>query len=195
MAELVPRIATNVDSLLARYANNNGCNKVDVDDESLMMDDLCVNKVWRNGFKPKNVQPKNKHSNINPNFKQNKERGPFCPGCYYLGQQLQAKIHIRHLPSDCPRKSVTVNMLRMEDEEHFVCTGNINTSISMDSSIKSDLQDMRRMTPTTTELTSDEKLEPNITSSDCQSTDYSLHSDHKPIIEDVDQLNISDKII
>ena len=159
-----------------------------------MMDNLCVNKVWRNCYKPKNVQPKKKYNDFTPNFRQKKERGPFCPGCYYLGQQLQAKIHVRHLPSDCPRKSVTVNMLSME-EEHFECTGNINTSISADSSIKSGLQETWRMTPTTTDLILEEMLEPNTTSRNCHSTDYSLHSDHKPIIEDVDQLNISDKII
>ena len=160
------------------------------------MDDLCVNKVWRNGPKQKNIQTKSKQNNFNPNFKQSKERGPFCSGCYYLGQQLQARIHIRHHPSDCPRKSVTVNMLRMEDEEHFECTGNINTPILAVSSNKNNFQETRRMTPNMNDSTSGEKLKPRITSIDCLGTDDSLHSDHIiPIIEDVEQFNISDKII
>ena len=52
-------------------------------------------------------------------------RGPFCPSCYYLGQQLQTKIHTKHLPSDCPRKALAVNMLKMEDFEHFQDEGKI----------------------------------------------------------------------
>ena len=28
-------------------------------------------------------------------------------------------IHFRHTPGDCPRKAVTVNMLEIEDSEHF----------------------------------------------------------------------------
>merc|ERR1712105_241112 len=45
--------------------------------------------------------------------------GPFCPGCYYLSQQLGATIHFRHSPGDCPRKAVTIKMLEMEDTEYF----------------------------------------------------------------------------
>ena len=46
-------------------------------------------------------------------------RGPFCPGCFYLSQQLKSSIHFRHSPGDCPRKSVVVKMLQTEDQDHF----------------------------------------------------------------------------
>ena len=41
--------------------------------------------------------------------------GPFCPGCYYLSQQLKSNIHFRHTPGDGPRKAVAVKMFQMED--------------------------------------------------------------------------------
>ena len=46
-------------------------------------------------------------------------RGPFCPICFYLSQQLKSSIHYRHSPGDCPRKSVVFKMLQTEDQDHF----------------------------------------------------------------------------
>ena len=59
---------------------------------------------------------------------QNRGQGPFCPGCYYLSQQLGTTIHFRHTPGDCPRKAVAVKMFQMEDAEYF---GDTLTPVSM----------------------------------------------------------------
>ena len=117
LAALVPRIAPNIDSLLSRYNAQSACNKINVDDTA--MDSMVVNKVWG---KPPAQMFRNKQDRkptVAPNAKQTRTRGPFCPACYYLSQQLQTNLHFKHLPLDCPRKTVAVNMLKMEDCEHF----------------------------------------------------------------------------
>ena len=81
------------------------------------MDDMTINKVWSNNAN-RSARQASRSKTAAP-FKQVGSRGPFCPSCYYLGQQLQTKIHTKHLPSDCPRKALAVNMLKMEDFEHF----------------------------------------------------------------------------
>ena len=120
LASLVPRIAPNIDSLLARYNNGGACNMVNVNDK--VMDDIVINKVW--GKSSRNSKKKyDQESPTSAVSKQSRNRGPFCPACYYLSQQLQTSIHFKHLPLDFPRKTVAVNMLKMEDIEHFTDTG------------------------------------------------------------------------
>ena len=47
LAHLVPRIATNIDSLLQRYEQGNLTNKINVpENESEMVDAAAVNKTW-----------------------------------------------------------------------------------------------------------------------------------------------------
>ena len=84
-----------------------------------------MNRVWNNTSNRNKNLPKqqNKFKQSNNSFQQ-RSKGPFCPACYYLGQQLQTTIHTKHLPIDCPRKTVAVNMLKMEDMEHFDEDGN-----------------------------------------------------------------------
>ena len=52
-----------------------------------------------------------------------KYQGEFCTGCHYLSQQLNAPIHFRHTPGDCPRKAANVKMFKMEDDAYFNETG------------------------------------------------------------------------
>ena len=121
--------------MLARYNNGATCNKVHVEMENDTMDTVDINKVWS--------KPNAKNLRTRPNqiftaagsSRQARPRGPFCPACYYLSQQLQTAIHFKHfkhLPVDCPRKSVAINMLKMEDSEHFETGGKSDySSISL----------------------------------------------------------------
>ena len=126
LAALVPRIAPNINSLLARYNSGATCNKVHMDMDENAMDSYDVNKVWSKqntqSAKTRQNQPTDARS------RQTKPRGPFCPACYYLSQQLQTALHFKHLPNDCPRKTVAINMLKMEDNEHFETFGNTHYS-------------------------------------------------------------------
>ena len=83
------------------------------------MDNLVINKVWNEPPKRNNPSRQQFKSKQTGGSNQARARGPFCPACYYLGQQLQTTIHTRHLPTDCPRKTMAVNMLKMEDDQHF----------------------------------------------------------------------------
>ena len=57
----------------------------------------------------------------NNSFNKNSSRtyGLFCPGCYYLSQQLNTTINFKHTPGDCPRKAVAIKLFQVEDSEHF----------------------------------------------------------------------------
>ena len=137
LASLVPRIAQNIDSLLARYSNNNACNKVITSDEA--MDKMVINKVWGK-TQPRGVRTKQEQQSSSASgLRQSRSRGPFCPACYYLSQQLQTSLHFKHLPLDCPRKTVAVNMMKMEDSEYFNDTGK-NSDFSISGIYQNDCQ-------------------------------------------------------
>ena len=138
LAELVPRIALNVDSLLQRYNKGAATNKVSTL-ETDAVDDANINKTWGSGTSTRPPFQRNHGGRAQPlrggsgrgagrgasrgagggRGGQDGRSGPFCPGCYYLSQQLATTIHFRHTPADCPRKAVTVKMFQMEDNEHF----------------------------------------------------------------------------
>ena len=114
LAELVPRIATNVDSLLERYnSNSNNCNAINTQLEAAMVD-MTVNKI-------SNVRSRSNNKTFGNFSKPKRGRGneAFCPGCYYLGQQLGTTIHVKHFPADCPRRATTIKLLHIEDSNNF----------------------------------------------------------------------------
>ena len=123
LVDLVPRIAVNIDSLLLRYDQHNAIQRVGSHEAG---DNTTVHATWnKNSYKSNSQGSKfsqnanNKKEGLNTSTKSKKNRGPFCPGCYYMAQQLDCVIHFRHLPAECPRKKVTVRMIQMEDQEYF----------------------------------------------------------------------------
>ena len=134
LADLVPRIAPNVESLLKRYDKAVSTNKVET-----------VDTLKLSGFGRSSSGGPSFHTSTARGLRgsgsgafgsrgapgprgggrsgagrgSGRQSGPFCPGCYYLSQQLGTTIHFRHAPGDCPRKAVTVKMFEMEDIEHF----------------------------------------------------------------------------
>ena len=127
LADLVPRIAPNIDSLLRRYDQGVVTAKVDAIDKFETVDATTsrVAKTWGRGadnsqFTRGRGAPGRGNSRGNRGQSgSGQQSGPFCPGCYYLSKQLGTTIHFRHTPGDCPRKAVTVKMFEMEDKEYF----------------------------------------------------------------------------
>ena len=129
LADLVPRIAPNIDSLLRRYEQGSSSNKVSLLDSGPMaMDTAAINKTW--GRDNPGVPAQGRRGGgtagrgAGPAGRSgaslvSRSPGSFCPGCFYLSQQLKTNIHFRHSPGDCPRKSVIVKMFQMEDQVHF----------------------------------------------------------------------------
>ena len=137
LADLVPRIAPNIDSLLERYDQGNSTNKVSIENNVIeVVDTAAINKTWNQGstkgrgrqFQRGQASEQssfNRSEGLNGNRPQTRRgnmnygAGPFCPGCFYLSQQLKTTVHFRYSPGNCPRRSVTVKMLQMEDEDYF----------------------------------------------------------------------------
>ena len=102
-----------------------------MDNVDLKEEDISIKKIWnRQGSNNRNNKTRNNNSYQNrgarrspANGNQSEKSGVFCPGCYYLSQQLNAPIHFRHTPGDCPRKAVNVKMVKMEDDAYFNETG------------------------------------------------------------------------
>ena len=145
LAELVPRIALNIDSLLRRYDKGVTSNKVVVtNDTQEAVDNATINRTWATrggsnqaGGRSHEYTPRGGgRSTFRGGHPAGRGRGGpaqsargsglFCPGCYYLSQQLGTTLHYRHVPYDCPRKAVTVKVLQMEDSEHFEDAGEID---------------------------------------------------------------------
>ena len=145
LAALVPRIAPNIDQLLTRYNAGANCQKIDAEVDDMTMDELVINKVWNTGSRrgARSARQQTRFNQNNPS-QQSRQRGPFCPACYYLGQQLQTTIHTKHVPLDCPRKSLAVNMLKMEDQEHFEEDGKNECLVSNNFKCGRNYQDMMK---------------------------------------------------
>ena len=139
LAELVPRIALNIDSLLRRYNKGATINQISGHHDEAV-DDATINKTWgsggkfpsqgnrggagrgqpaRGGYASGSGRGSGRGAGGGRGGQDRRQNGPFCPGCYYLSQQLGTTIHFRHTPADCPRKAVTVKMFQMEDSEYF----------------------------------------------------------------------------
>ena len=127
LADLVPRISLNIDSLLTRYNQVVTSNKIQADEA---VDMVNVSKTFNQPPQGRVGKGRGEQPPQGRNFNRGgaqgrgalgggRTGGPFCPGCYYLSHQLGTSIHFKHVPSDCPRKAVTVKMLEMEDLEYF----------------------------------------------------------------------------
>ena len=142
LADLVPRIAPNIESLLKRYDRGSITAKINIhEDETVDANATAVNKTWESrgfqnqanrgrggtgaSYRGRGRGQQGRGRSAQP---QSRGQGPFCPGCYYLSQQLGTTIHFRHTPGDCPRKAVAVKMFQMEDAEYF---GDTLTPVSM----------------------------------------------------------------
>ena len=130
LAALVPRIAPNIDSLLRRYEKdhleNSSVNSIA--DIHLAVDKnpmVAKTSIWSRGTsyaRGRGNQNRNSNrlqSNANNDALNKSNKNMFCPGCFYLSQQTNANINFRHFPSTCPRQSVTVKMLELEDQDYF----------------------------------------------------------------------------
>ena len=91
VSSLVPRIAVNVDSLLAKYDKVGQVNLVQYDDDD---DTKQASATIRKTF----VKRQKAGGDRDP-------KTPFCPGCYSVNQKSKNKIHFKHLPVECPRKT------------------------------------------------------------------------------------------
>ena len=125
LADLVPRIAPNIDPLLRRYEIGSSSNRITAEQPETV-DAANVNKTWGRGGGSSSSAWRGRSGRGRDTSRistrpptSGRSTGPFCPGCYYLSKQLGTTIHFQHTPGDCPRKAVTVKMFQMEDQEHF----------------------------------------------------------------------------
>ena len=96
LAGLVPRIAVNIDNLLAKYDKINCVNNMQCTGND-NFDQAAVNRT------------QTKKNNAKKDFKD-----LFCPGCYGFSKNSKTSIHYKHLPSQCPRQAL-VKLLQMDD--------------------------------------------------------------------------------
>ena len=108
IAALVPRIAQNIDSLLARHSNAS----VNAITETSQLAQVQQVQQWGTQFKPKD---RTKARNMG------KFSTLFCPGCFALNKELKAQINFKHRPSSCPRSQAVARFLQassLSEEEN-----------------------------------------------------------------------------
>ena len=104
LSSLVPRLSLSVDALLAKY------DKVPL-----------VAKLDKMVHEQENNQEAT-IQRLSGNNKPNKKRNgagfqqAFCPGCFYLGNRVKAKVNFKHTPDSCPRSSALVAMIAAEED-------------------------------------------------------------------------------
>ena len=119
---LVQKIAKRADTLLMMKGAGNvtkTVTKVDaVTDDDLATQISKVKVANRNNSHSHQDDRNRREQRGGPDRKFGNQSSPYCPGCKYLGDQLKLKVMFNHLPSDCPRKTAVVNMLKGEDEDN-----------------------------------------------------------------------------
>ena len=113
LSGLVPRISQNIDHLLVKYEKSPAVNLVsnqvpieaDVDQDA----DIC--RVRGGGGRGRGSF-RGRGAGGQRNFPGGQS---FCPGCFYLSKQMNAKINFSHNAAECPRKAATVMLLEAED--------------------------------------------------------------------------------
>ena len=121
LADLVPRIAPNIDALLSRY-NSSAVAKVIADDQYHVdvggVDDDAAEHVRRVGQHGRGRTAgrffrgsRRGNSVLRPNS------NLFCAGCFSLGKQLNVFIDFKHKPENCTRQGAVSRILQAEAQD------------------------------------------------------------------------------
>ena len=100
LVQLVPRIAINIDAMLARHDMVSNVNKLCITEET-------VDKVNAVRHNPKYFNRKMTNKPL--------KKKPFCPECQSLAKKLRLDVNFHHFPVDCPRPRPDVHLLQTED--------------------------------------------------------------------------------
>ena len=139
LADLVPRIAPNIDSLIRRYEQGSSSNKVSIQEsESEAVDTAAINKTWSRGYgQGRGTPAQGRRGGGLPGRAAGiagqsgaPRRSWWCStrGTWSLLPRLLLFIAAAKIqqsppafisPGDCPRKSVVLK-LQTEDQDHFV---------------------------------------------------------------------------
>ena len=118
LSALVPRIAPNIDSLLARYSSAN-VSKVSTDT-------IAASKETDEGNVRRVDYSRGRGRGGGRNFRggrggfanQGNNSQLFCAGCFSLGKQLNTFIHFKHKPADCTRQGAVSRLLQADGEDY-----------------------------------------------------------------------------
>ena len=128
LAALVLRIAPNITPLLSRHssAKVNVIKHKEEKEDQFEDDEVKLNKLLsrnNNEFKQDSSRGRgtrrldNQRGRGGGTNTSSDNKGPFCPSCYYIAKETEAKINYRHLPRDCRRKDAVTRLLEAEDQD------------------------------------------------------------------------------
>ena len=121
LAALVPRIAPNIDSLLARYSSAN-VSKVSTDTTEALGETNIDNTA-----NVRRVDNRGRGRGGGRHFRgggrggfanQGNNSQLFCAGCFSLGKQLNMFVNFKHKPTDCTRQGAVSRLLQADGEEY-----------------------------------------------------------------------------
>ena len=118
LAALVPKIAPNIESLLARYSSAN-VNKVSTDaseHDDGEKDDPTYVRFAGSGFRQRGGRGGSFRGGRNRTTQGNNPQ-LFCAGCFSMGKQLNTFISFKHRPADCTRQRAVSRILQAADED------------------------------------------------------------------------------
>ena len=125
LVALMPRIADNIPSILARHDIAGGVNKVSLEEDT-PDDDMQVNKVTRGGYQGgARGGQRGGGRGGRQSRPQNNGKGA-CAHCNYLSETLRLKINSHHDPQDCFRKDIAVRLIAWDRESSFETASDID---------------------------------------------------------------------
>ena len=113
LSALVPRIAPNIDSLLARHTGDS-VNRVEYDSHDEGSHDQPGIKAVKQ-FRGRGGRNENRGRGRSNSSRQS---DLFCPGCFSISKELKASIDFKHRPSMCPRSVAVARYMQADAEEN-----------------------------------------------------------------------------
>ena len=140
LSALVPRIAPNIDSLLARHTGESVSRvKYEAHDED--SHDMAGIKAV-NQFRGRGGRKEYRGRGISNYSRQN---DLFCPGCFSISKELKATIDFKHKPAMCPR-SVAVARYMQADQEETADEDENNVNFEDDGKEPNDKENILKVT-------------------------------------------------
>ena len=134
---LVPRISLSIDALLAKYDKLPTVKAVQ---EAHGQSDVDVNRITFGARSGKNFSRNNQSKKDGAKGDGSNSSRQFCPGCYYLGNSMSARINYNHHPQSCPRSAALVSMLEAEESmedpgmmKKVKCDDNTSTKVKKEA--------------------------------------------------------------
>ena len=130
LIELMPRIADNVENILARHDVAGGVSRLAIEEDADGDVQTHVQRIDQARGRGQRGGRGGGRASARGQVNQPQIKAGTCAHCEYLSQTLRLKINSNHDPQNCFRKNVAVRLIEMDNADSFSEASDLGTSTS-----------------------------------------------------------------